>query len=171
MAAWARGTWGVSGMRHEKDLAWKSWEAVALAYDLVYFCFCFCFFLQKKLFLFPKHEPPSHLPPHIISLNHPHAPAPSILYLASNIDWRFVSYMIVYMFQCHSPKSSHPLPLTQNPKVRSTHLCLFCCLAYRVIITIFLNSVYMCQYTVLVFFFLAYFTLYNRLQFHPSYQN
>ena len=33
------------------------------------------------------------------------------------------------------------------------HLCLFCCLAYRVIITIFLNSLYMCQYTVLVFFF------------------
>ena len=28
-----------------------------------------------------------------------------------------------------------------------------------------LNSVYMRQYTVLVFFFLAYFTLYNRLQF------
>ena len=28
-----------------------------------------------------------------------------------------------------------PLPL--SPKVRSTHLCLFCCLAYRVIITIF----------------------------------
>ena len=34
--------------------------------------------------------------------------------------------------------------------------------------SIFLNSIYMCQYTVLVFFFLAYFTLYNRLQFHPS---
>ena len=33
------------------------------------------------------------------------------------------------------------------------HLCLFCCLTYRVIITIFLNSLYMCQYTVLVFFF------------------
>ena len=28
---------------------------------------------------------------------------------------RFVSYMIVYMFQCHSPKSSHPLPLPQSP--------------------------------------------------------
>ena len=27
----------------------------------------------------------------------------SIVYPASNIDWRFVSYMIVYMFQCHSP--------------------------------------------------------------------
>ena len=64
------------------------------------------------------------------------------------------------MFQCHSPKSSHPCPLPQSPKVHSKHLCLFCCLAYRVIITIFLNSIYMCQYTVLVFFFLAYFTLY-----------
>ena len=94
---------------------------------------------------------------------HPHSPAPSILYPASDIDWQFVSYMIVYMFQCHSPKSSHPLPLPQSPKVRYTHLCLFCCLAYRVIITTFLNSIYMCQYTVLVFSFLACFTLYNRL--------
>ena len=51
-------------------------------------------------------------------------------------------FMIVYMFQCHSPKSSHPLPL--SPKVCSAHLYLFCCLAYRVIITIFLNSIYMC---------------------------
>ena len=87
---------------------------------------------------------PSHLPPHIISLGHPRAPAPSILYPASNIDWQFFSYMILYMFQCHSPKSSHPLPLPQSPKDHSTHLCLFCCLAYRVIITIFLNSIYMC---------------------------
>ena len=92
----------------------------------------------------PKYEPPSHLPPHNISLGHPRAPAPSILYPASNIDWRFVSYMIVYVFQCHSPKSSHPLPLPLSPKVRYTPLCLFCCLAYRVIIAIFLNSIYMC---------------------------
>ena len=39
------------------------------------------------------------------------APAPSIQYRALNLDWRLVSYMILYMFQCHSPKSSHPLPL------------------------------------------------------------
>ena len=45
----------------------------------------------------PNPEPPSHLPPHIISLDHPRAPAPSILYPASNIDWRFVSYLIVYI--------------------------------------------------------------------------
>ena len=81
-------------------------------------------------------------PPHIIPRGHPSAPAPSILYPASNIDWQFISYMIIYMFQCHSPKSSHPLPLPQSPKVRAIHLCLFCCLPYRVIITIFLNSIY-----------------------------
>ena len=88
-------------------------------------------------------ELPSHLPPHTISLGHPSVPAPSILYTALNLDWQFVSYRILYMFQCHSPKSSHPLPLPQSPKVCSIHLCLFCCLAYRVIITIFLNSIYM----------------------------
>ena len=36
-----------------------------------------------------------------------------------------------------------PLPLAQSPKDCSIHLCLFCCLAYRVVITIFLNSIYM----------------------------
>ena len=57
---------------------------------------------------------------------------------------RFVSYMILYMFQCHSPKSSHPLRLPLSSKVRYTQLCLFSCLAYSVVIAIFLNSIYMC---------------------------
>ena len=82
----------------------------------------------------PKHEPLSHLPTHNISLGHPHAPAPSMLYPASDIDWQFNSYMIVYMLECHSPNSSHPLPLPLSPKVHYTHLCLFPCLAYRVVI-------------------------------------
>ena len=111
------------------------------------------------------------LPPHTIPLGCPIAPAPSIQYHALNLDWRLVSYMILYMFQCQFPKSSHPLLLPQSLKDCSIHQCLFCCLVYRVIITIFLNSIYMHQYTVLVFFFLAYFTLYNRLQFHPPHQN
>ena len=59
-----------------------------------------------------------------------------MLYPASDMDWRFNSYMIVYMFQCHSPKSSHPLPLPLSPKVCYTHLCLFYCLAYRVDVVI-----------------------------------
>ena len=36
-----------------------------------------------------------------------------------------------------------PLRLPQSPKECSIHLCLFCCLAYRVVVTIFLNSIYM----------------------------
>ena len=82
-------------------------------------------------------EPPSHLPPHPIPLGHPSAPAPSILYHASKLDWQFISHMIIYMIQCHSPKPSRPRPLLQSPKDCSIHLCLSCCLAYRVIITSF----------------------------------
>ena len=37
-----------------------------------------------------------------------------------------------------------PFPQPQNPKDCSIHLCLFCCLAYRVVVTIFLN--YVCMY-------------------------
>ena len=89
-------------------------------------------------------EPSSLLHPHTIPLGHPSVPAPSIQYHASNLDWQLVSYMILYIVQCHSPKSSHPLPLPQSPKDCSIHQCLFCCLVHRVIVTIFLNSIYMC---------------------------
>ena len=105
-------------------------------------------------------------PPHPIPQGHPSAPALSALSHASNLDWRSISHMIIYMFQCYSLKSSHPCLLPQSPKVYSLYLCLFCCLEYRVIITIFLNSIYIHRWTVLVFFFLTYFTLYNRPQFH-----
>ena len=49
--------------------------------------------------------------------------------------------MILYTFQCHSPKSSHPLPFPQSPKDCSIQQCLFCCLTYGVVVTIFLNSI------------------------------
>ena len=55
----------------------------------------------------PHPEPFSLLPPYTLPLGRPSAPAPSIQYPALNLDWRLVSYMILYMFQCHSPKSSH----------------------------------------------------------------
>ena len=45
------------------------------------------------------------------------------------------SHMIIYMFQCYSLQSSHPRLLPQSPKDCSVHVCLFCCLAYRVIVT------------------------------------
>ena len=50
--------------------------------------------------------------------------------------WTDDSFLIwYYTFHCHSPKASHPLPLPQSPKDCSIHLCLFCCLAYRVCFT------------------------------------
>ena len=63
------------------------------------------------------------------------------------------------------PTSPSPSP-TESKRLFYASVS-FCYLVHRVIVTIFLNSIYMHYYTVLVFFFLAYFTLYNRLQFHP----
>ena len=57
------------------------------------------------------HSPPSPTLP----LGRPRAPAPSIQYRALNLDWRLVSYIILYMFQCYFPNSPHPLPLPQSP--------------------------------------------------------
>jgi len=68
---------------------------------------------SNHLILCCPHSPPAfNLSQH---LGHPSALAPSIQYRALNLDWQLVSYMILYMFQCHSPKSSHPLPLPQSP--------------------------------------------------------
>ena len=39
---------------------------------------------------------------------------------------------------------THPCLLPQSPKIYSLYLCLFSCLAHKVVITIFLNSIYMC---------------------------
>ena len=43
-------------------------------------------------------EPPSHLLPHPIPLGCPSAPALSALFHASNLDWWFISHMVIYMF-------------------------------------------------------------------------
>ena len=71
---------------------------------------------QPWVYMCPPPEPPTHLPPHPIPQGHPSAPALSTLSHASNLDWRSVSHMIIYMFQCYSLKSSHPHLLPQSPK-------------------------------------------------------
>ena len=62
----------------------------------------------------------------------PSAPAPSIQYRASNLDWQLISYIILYMFQCYSPKSPHPLPLPESIRLiyTSVSLLLSCTQGY-----------------------------------------
>ena len=107
-----------------------NWRLITLQY-----CggFCHTFtWISHGCTCVPHPESPSHLPPHPIPQCHPSAPALNTLSHASNLDWRSSSHMIIYMFQCYSLKSSHPRLLQQSPKDCSLHLCLFRCLAYRV---------------------------------------
>ena len=71
----------------------------------------------------------SRLPPP--SLYHPsgssQCTSPSFLYPALNLDWRFIFYMILYMFQCHSPKSSLP---SLSHRVQKT--VLYICVSFGV---------------------------------------
>ena len=79
----------------------KFWRVITLQY-----CIDFAIHQHEStmgVHVFPHPEAPSRLPPCTIPLGHPSAPAPSILYPALNLDWWFVSYMILYMFQCNSP--------------------------------------------------------------------
>ena len=93
-------------------------------------------------------QTPSHLlPPHISlwPLGHPRAPVLSTLFHALNLDCSSILHMVIYMLQWSSLKSSHPRLLPQGPKVCS--LCLSCCLAHMVVITIFCYFVLTYKYT------------------------
>ena len=119
------------------------WSFLLFFNCTILYCFChISTWIHHRYTHVPHPEPSSLLPPRTIPLSPPSGPAPSIPYRSSNLDWRLISYTILFMFQCHSPKSSHPLPLPQSPKDCSIHQCLFCCLVYRVIVTFFLNSIY-----------------------------
>ena len=99
---------------------------------------------QPQVYMCDPARSPLLSPPNSIPLGCPSAPALSALFHASNLDWSSISHMVIHMFQCCSIKSSHPGLLPQSPKVCLLSLCLFCCLIHRVVITIFLNFIYMC---------------------------
>ena len=83
-----------------------NWRLITLQY-----CSGFCHtmtWISHGCTCVPYPEPPSHLPPHPIPQGHPSAPGLSILSLASNLDRRSISHIVIYMFQCSSLKSSHP---------------------------------------------------------------
>ena len=117
-----------------------SWRLITLQY-----CSGFCHTLtwvSHGFTCIPHPDPLSHLPLYLIS-GSSHCTRPKHLSHASKLGWWSVSPLIIYMFRCCSLKTSYPRLLPQSPKVCFVHLCLFFCFAYRVIITIFLNSIYM----------------------------
>ena len=75
----------------------------------------------------PHPEPPSHFPPHTIPLGHPSAPAPSTLYHASNLDWRFISQVIITCFNAILPY--HP---TLNLSHRVQETVQYICVSFAV---------------------------------------
>ena len=97
----------------------------------------------------PLHFEPPRLPPHPILLG---CHSTSFVCPASciRLSLVIVLHMVIYMFQCYSLKSPHPL-LPLSPKVCSLLLCLLCCPVHRIVNIIFLDSIHICWYTVFVF--------------------
>ena len=103
-----------------------SWRLITLQH-----CSGFCHtltWISHGFTCVPHPEPPSHL--------HPPSPSPPSgssectspehLSHASNLDWRSVSHLIIYMFRCCSLRSSHPRLLPQSPKADFWTFSLFC---------------------------------------------
>jgi len=114
--------------------------------EVNYFTFLYCFCHTSTLICHgytrvPHLETPP-FPPHTIRLGHPCAPAPSVLYHAWNLDG---DWFRIWYYPCFNAILPNHPTLSLSHRIQKTVLCIcpFCCLAYRVIVTIFLNSIYM----------------------------
>ena len=123
----------------------------------IYFSFLFFFFLsyidlnQPWIYMCsPSQSPlPPPSPPHPSGSSQ--CTSPEHLSHASNLVWCSISSLIIYLFQSCSLETSHSRLLPQSLEVCSVHLCLFFCFSYRVIVNIFLNSIYMLVYCIGVY--------------------
>ena len=117
-----------------------NWRVTALQY-----CSCFCHTwmgcISHRCTCVPDPEPPAHLPPHPIPQGHPSAPALNTLSIKPGLVIYF-TYDNMHVSMLFS-QTIPPLPSPTESKRPFFTSCLFRCLAYRVIITIFLDSIYM----------------------------
>ena len=122
------------GSSWPRDWTWVSWIG---RWSLFFFCnwrlitlqYCSGFAIHwhesvMSLHVFPILNIPSHLPPHPIPLGHPSAPALSTLSHASNLDWQFISHMIIYVFQM---LFSQIIPPSPSPRVQKSvlYICVY----------------------------------------------
>ena len=94
---------------------------------------------------FPYPERPSHFPSHPILLGH--LRATSFECPASFIELALVIYFLYSNTRFNVILSYHPtLAFSHTVQKSILYICVknrfFCCLAYRIIITVFLNSIY-----------------------------
>ena len=94
---------------------------------LYWFCHTSAWIHHRCIWV-PSPEPLFHLPPCTISLGHPSAPAPSILYPALNLDWRFLT---CYYTCFNAILPNHPT-LSLSHRVQKT--VLYICVSFAVLI-------------------------------------
>ena len=115
-----------------------NWRLITLQY-----CIGFAIHQHESsmgVHVFPiLNPPPSSLPVPSLWVIPAHQPQAS--WIEPWLVIRFI-YDIIHVLRPFS-QIIPPSPLPQGPKDCSIHLCLFCCLTYRVMVTIFLNSIYM----------------------------
>ena len=133
----------------------KTWDCVptlpSISYGTLQFHFFFFFNIFFKILLyftlqycigFAVHQHESTTGVHVFPILNP-LPPPSPYHLSGSfqctspkhpvpcteLDWRFISYMILYMFQCYSPKSSH-LSLSHRVQKPVLYICVSFAVSY-----------------------------------------
>ena len=133
------------GSSQPRDQIQVSRTAGGFFFLTLQYCIGFAIYQHESatgIHVFPiLNPPPSSLPVPSLWVVPVHQPqACSIMHRI----WTGDSFHIWYYTCFNAILPNHPtLSLSQSPKDCSIHQCLFCCLVYRVIVTIYLNSIYM----------------------------
>ena len=147
-----RGAWWATIQRFpESDMAGFLFKSIVVYFNwriiTLQYCYSFChtsIWIGHRYTCIPSVLNPFPPPSHPIPPGCPRALALGAPHHTSNLQWLSILHMVMYMFQCYSPKLSHPLLLLLCSKVYSLCLCLLCCSVLSIVGNIFLDSIYVC---------------------------